>query len=124
MATNENTYGEIKVEKMNHEFRMGYDCAINGATTINSHYSLFSTPAKTKTWEAGKKYGELKKAEWDQEKSKSMMEKNSTENIRTCRKCGCSDNDACYHPKRGACWWVSKDLCSHCAYWPGESTRL
>ena len=32
----------------------------------------------------------------------------------TCRKCGCTDNKACVHPKLGPCFWVEGDLCSHC----------
>lgn len=42
---------------------------------------------------------------------------------RTCRECGCSDTDACYHPDHGNCYWVEQDLCSHCKLYPGESTR-
>lgn len=42
---------------------------------------------------------------------------------RVCRVCGCSDNDACYHDDYGNCYWVEKDLCSHCKYFPGEATR-
>lgn len=43
--------------------------------------------------------------------------------VRTCRVCGCTENDACYHPKGGSCWWVEADLCSHCKHWPGEGVR-
>lgn len=34
-----------------------------------------------------------------------------------CRVCGCTENNPCYHPKYGYCWWVDEDhtLCSHCA---------
>lgn len=32
----------------------------------------------------------------------------------TCKKCGCTQNDACCHPEYGNCWWVEEDLCSHC----------
>lgn len=32
--------------------------------------------------------------------------------VRTCRRCGCTDDQAC----PGGCWWVSEDLCSACAY--------
>jgi hypothetical protein len=42
---------------------------------------------------------------------------------RKCRQCGCTENDACVHPKYGPCWWVEDDLCSHCKNWPGQSTR-
>lgn len=31
--------------------------------------------------------------------------------ITICRKCGCSDNNACL----GGCFWVEEDLCSTCA---------
>ena len=40
-----------------------------------------------------------------------------------CRECGCTDDDACIHPKYKTCWWEEPDLCSHCYYWPGESSR-
>ncbi len=42
---------------------------------------------------------------------------------RVCRICGCHDRDACMHPEHGNCYWVEKNLCSHCKYWPGESKR-
>ena len=31
--------------------------------------------------------------------------------------CGCSDEDPCYNPSHGFCWWVDEthELCSHCA---------
>ncbi len=34
----------------------------------------------------------------------------------TCKKCGCTDDNACWHPEHGPCWWVddNHDLCSHC----------
>lgn len=34
-----------------------------------------------------------------------------------CKVCGCTDNDPCYNPKYGTCWWVddTHELCSHCA---------
>jgi len=34
-----------------------------------------------------------------------------------CKKCGCTDNDPCYNPIHGMCWWVddTHELCSHCA---------
>ncbi|HRH61656.1 MAG TPA: hypothetical protein PL045_13855, partial [Chitinophagaceae bacterium] len=40
---------------------------------------------------------------------------------RACRECGCTENNACYHPELGACWWVEQDLCSHCMIAAGES---
>ncbi|EFQ82722.1 hypothetical protein HMPREF0063_11931 [Aeromicrobium marinum DSM 15272] len=33
------------------------------------------------------------------------------DNIRRCRNCGCTDDEACW-PFR--CWWVDDDLCSGC----------
>jgi len=35
-------------------YNMGKDCGRNGANTTNSHFSIFSTPEKTKAWEQGK----------------------------------------------------------------------
>lgn len=34
-----------------------------------------------------------------------------------CKICGCTENDPCYHPDWGMCWWVddTHELCSHCA---------
>ena len=34
-----------------------------------------------------------------------------------CKVCGCTENDPCYHPDHGTCWWVddTHELCSHCA---------
>lgn len=34
-----------------------------------------------------------------------------------CKVCGCTENDPCYHPGWGCCWWVddNHELCSHCA---------
>ena len=34
-----------------------------------------------------------------------------------CKVCGCTDNDPCFNPEHGHCWWVddSHELCSHCA---------
>ncbi len=44
-------------------FTMGYDCGLNGADTKNCHFSLFSSPANTAAWEAGKAQAEKDKAE-------------------------------------------------------------
>ena len=44
-------------------FTMGYDCGVNGADEKNCHFSLFSSPANTKAWEAGKRQAEKDKAE-------------------------------------------------------------
>lgn len=35
------------------EYRMGYDAGMNGANANNCHFSIFSTPEKTKAWERG-----------------------------------------------------------------------
>jgi hypothetical protein len=43
--------------------------------------------------------------------------------VKTCRVCGCSDFDACIHEEHGNCYWIEKDLCSHCKLFPGEATR-
>lgn len=34
-----------------------------------------------------------------------------------CQNCGCTDNNPCYNPSAGYCWWVddTHTLCSHCA---------
>lgn len=34
-----------------------------------------------------------------------------------CRVCGCTEDDPCFNPKEGNCWWAddSETLCSHCA---------
>lgn len=34
-----------------------------------------------------------------------------------CKKCGCTDDNPCFNPIYGNCWWVddSHTLCSHCA---------
>lgn len=34
-----------------------------------------------------------------------------------CKVCGCTDNDPCFNPEHGNCWWVDEthELCSHCA---------
>lgn len=38
-------------------------------------------------------------------------ESETESNIRRCRECGCTDNNAC----EGGCYWVEDDLCSSCA---------
>ena len=35
--------------------------------------------------------------------------------IQTCKICGCTNDDPCYHEALGMCWWIKADLCSHCA---------
>jgi len=41
----------------------------------------------------------------------------------TCKKCGCTDTDACYHLDFGPCWWVdeSHELCSHCVEFSNDT---
>lgn len=39
------------------QYKNGFDAAINGVNTTNSHYNNFSTPEKTKQWEIGNKEG-------------------------------------------------------------------
>lgn len=34
---------------------------------------------------------------------------------RACRKCGCTETNACWHEELGNCRWVSSDLCNACA---------
>ena len=36
-------------------YRMGKDCAINGANETNCHFAIFATKEKTKAWERGNK---------------------------------------------------------------------
>jgi len=43
-----------------HAYKMGMDCAINGANDENCHFSVFSTPENTKAWERGKIDGGIK----------------------------------------------------------------
>lgn len=38
----------------------------------------------------------------------------ATDGARSCRVCGCTEDNACVDDERGACWWVDADLCSHC----------
>ena len=37
--------------------RLGYDSAVNGANTVNCHFSLFNSPTMTAAWERGNKRG-------------------------------------------------------------------
>ena len=36
-------------------YKMGKDCAKNGANTTNCHFSIFSSKENTEAWERGKK---------------------------------------------------------------------
>lgn len=39
-------------------YRMGVDCARNGANETNCNFAIFSTPENTAAWERGKRDGE------------------------------------------------------------------
>jgi hypothetical protein len=39
----------------NYAYKMGYDCAKNGANETNCHFPIFSSPENTKEWERGKR---------------------------------------------------------------------
>lgn len=34
-----------------------------------------------------------------------------------CRICGCTEDNPCFHPDHGTCWWADDEqtICSHCA---------
>ena len=49
------------MKEIKYAYDMGKDCALKGANTTNCHFSIFSTPEKTKAWEQGKKDGEVGK---------------------------------------------------------------
>ncbi len=36
----------------------------------------------------------------------------------SCKICGCTDTDACFHPEFGTCWWMDEEhtICSHCFF--------
>jgi len=42
----------------------------------------------------------------------------------TCKKCGCTDTNACCHSEYGPCSWVddTHELCSHCLDFPDDPT--
>ena len=43
-----------------------------------------------------------------------------------CRQCGCTNNNPCYHPKYGFCWWKDSKhtICSHCAKKKIKNSKL
>lgn len=41
-------------------------------------------------------------------------------NERACRQCGCTETNACVDKHFGACWWIERDLCSHCQIKVGQ----
>ena len=47
---------------LEHVFEMGYDCGLNGPSTTNCDFRLFSSAEFTKEWEEGKRKGE--NAKW------------------------------------------------------------
>lgn len=50
-----------KKRSKDYAYKMGIDCAKNGATQKNCHFSIFSTEEKMREWERGKKDGEHEK---------------------------------------------------------------
>ena len=38
-------------------YKMGVDCALNGANAENCHFSIFSSKKNSTSWEIGKKHG-------------------------------------------------------------------
>lgn len=45
---------------------------------------------------------------------------NSRRDLPTCRRCGCTDDNACQDQHGNGCHWVEPDLCSACAGDGGE----
>jgi len=41
-------------EQEKQAYDLGFDCGKNGANTTNCHFSIFSTPERTRAWERGK----------------------------------------------------------------------
>lgn len=43
-----------------------------------------------------------------------------------CCICGCTWNNACYTPDKGACWWIDEEetICSHCYYGLGIAQEV
>jgi len=35
-------------------YKAGYDCGMNGASTVNCHFAIFSKPEYMREWEKGK----------------------------------------------------------------------
>ena len=42
-----------KAELMRGPYDHGYDAAVNGANTVNCHFSIFNSRENTKEWERG-----------------------------------------------------------------------
>lgn len=51
----------LKNMEKDYPYKMGFDCGKKGANTKNCHFSIFSTPEKTKEWERGKADSEKKR---------------------------------------------------------------
>ena len=56
----------------------------------------------------------------------SCRKKSVNDSVKTCRVCGCSDNDCrkCIETTGEPCYWVEEDLCSACAGFPPPSLVL
>lgn len=52
----------LTTDELRTAYNSGFDTGMYGANTTNSHFSIFSTPEKTKAWEVGKDDGDLMKA--------------------------------------------------------------
>ena len=46
---------------MQEAYEQGFDSGLNGANTTNCHFTLFSSPDKTRAWERGNHAGKIKK---------------------------------------------------------------
>lgn len=46
-------------------YKAGFDAALNGANTVNCHFSFFSCPEKTRSWEEGQEDGKSVKGSLD-----------------------------------------------------------
>ncbi len=51
-------YDDTQLQKC---YEAGYDASINGGNISNSHFSLFTSPDRTKAWERGNKLGKVHK---------------------------------------------------------------
>lgn len=74
-------------------------------------------------------YEEMEQRHWEegqeQQQSASAEAQANAEaangEVRTCRVCHCTDDNACMKGLHGACYWVEADLCSECKSESGES---
>lgn len=44
----------FKSRREEEAYKAGRDCALNGSSTTNCHFSLFATPELMRAWEMGK----------------------------------------------------------------------